>query len=79
MFGLPAMVRVLNALAYGGRDPQLVRELGRLSKLVAGRGACHHPDGTAQLVASALETFPRTWRHTWRELGGDRHERDIAY
>ena len=57
MFGLPAMARVLNALAYGGRDPELVRELGRLSRLVAGRGACHHPDGTAQLVASALETF----------------------
>ncbi len=57
MFGLPAMARVLNALAYGGRDPQLVRELGRLSRLVTGRGACHHPDGTAQLVGSALETF----------------------
>lgn len=57
MFGLPAMARVLNAVAYGGGDPQLVRELDRLSKLVTGRGACHHPDGTAQLVSSALETF----------------------
>lgn len=57
MFGLPAMARVLNAIAYGGRDPQLVRELDRLSKLVTGRGACHHPDGTAQLVSSTLETF----------------------
>ncbi len=57
MFGLPAMARVLNAIVDGSRDPQLVRELGRLGKLVTGRGACHHPDGTAQLVGSALDTF----------------------
>lgn len=57
MFGLPAMVRVLTAIAHGGCDPLLVRELDRLSRLVTGRGACHHPDGTAQLVGSALDTF----------------------
>lgn len=57
MFGLPAMARVMHAIAYGERDPRLVRELERLGKLVGGRGACHHPDGTARLVASALETF----------------------
>ena len=57
MFGLPAMARVLNEIAYGGRDPQLVRELSRLGNTVTGRGACHHPDGTAQLVSSALDTF----------------------
>jgi len=57
MFGLPAMARVLNAIAYGDRDPRLVRELERLGKLVGGRGACHHPDGTARLVGSALDTF----------------------
>ncbi|WP_315913741.1 NADH-ubiquinone oxidoreductase-F iron-sulfur binding region domain-containing protein [Arthrobacter sp. lap29] len=57
MFGLPAMARVLSAIAYGDRNPQLVLELERLTKLVGGRGACHHPDGTAQLVSSALEIF----------------------
>ncbi|ALE91985.1 hypothetical protein AOC05_05975 [Arthrobacter alpinus] len=57
MFGLPAMSRVLNAIAYGDHDPRLVGELERLGKLVGGRGACHHPDGTARLVGSALDTF----------------------
>ncbi|MDJ0314181.1 NADH-ubiquinone oxidoreductase-F iron-sulfur binding region domain-containing protein [Arthrobacter sp. H35-D1] len=57
MFGLPAMARVLSAIAYGDRNPRLVLELERLTKLVGGRGACHHPDGTARLVSSALEMF----------------------
>jgi len=57
MFGLPAMARVLDAIAYGDPDPRLVGELERLGRLVGGRGACHHPDGTARLVGSALETF----------------------
>ena len=57
MFGLPAMARVLNALAFGEPDPRLVVELERLGRLVDGRGACHHPDGTARLVGSAMEAF----------------------
>lgn len=57
VFGLPAMAQTLSALADGGRDPLLPAELERLSALVAGRGACHHPDGFVQLIASALETF----------------------
>ncbi|QCB96346.1 hypothetical protein E5206_04905 [Arthrobacter sp. PAMC25564] len=57
MFGLPAMAGVLNRIAAGERNPQLPRELDRLSRLVAGRGACHHPDGTIGLVSSALEVF----------------------
>ncbi len=57
MFGLPAMARTFSALAYGDQDPRLPQELQRLASLVVGRGACHHPDGTVQLIASALETF----------------------
>lgn len=57
MFGLPAMAGVLSRIAYRERDPRLVRELERLGRLVAGRGACHHPDGTIQLIGSALDVF----------------------
>ncbi|WP_258067031.1 NADH-ubiquinone oxidoreductase-F iron-sulfur binding region domain-containing protein [Arthrobacter sp. GMC3] len=67
MFGLPAMAGVLNAIAYGDRDPGLVGELERLGKLVTGRGACHHPDGTARMVGSALDTFSEDVR---AHLGG---------
>lgn len=57
MFGLPAMAKVLATIAGGDRDPQLVGELERLGTLVARRGACHHPDGTLQLIQSALDVF----------------------
>ncbi|MDE8667416.1 NADH-ubiquinone oxidoreductase-F iron-sulfur binding region domain-containing protein [Pseudarthrobacter sp. H3Y2-7] len=67
MFGLPAMASVLNRIAAGERNPRLPGELDRLAKLVAGRGACRHPDGTAGLVASALEVFDEDVR---AHLGG---------
>ncbi|MEO8283174.1 MAG: NADH-ubiquinone oxidoreductase-F iron-sulfur binding region domain-containing protein [Pseudarthrobacter sp.] len=57
MFGLPAMASVLNRIAGGERNPRLPGELDRLAKLVSGRGACRHPEGTVGLVASALEVF----------------------
>lgn len=57
IFGLPAMAAVLSRIAAGERDPRLPGELDRLANLVAGRGACHHPDGTVQLIGSALEVF----------------------
>lgn len=57
MFGLPAMAKVLAAIAGGDSNPQLVGELEGLGTLVARRGACHHPDGTLQLIHSALDVF----------------------
>jgi NADH:ubiquinone oxidoreductase subunit F (NADH-binding) len=57
MFGLPAMSGVLDRVAGGDPDPRLPFELDRLAKLVSGRGACHHPDGTVRLVGSALDIF----------------------
>lgn len=57
MFGLPAMASVLDRIAAGERNPRLPGELDRLAKLVTGRGACRHPDGTAGLVGSALKIF----------------------
>lgn len=57
MFGLPAMASNLNRIAAGERNPRLPSELDRLARLVSGRGACRHPDGTAGLAGSALEVF----------------------
>ena len=55
--GLPKMAEVLERLARGSRDASLPAEVRRLAALVRGRGSCHHPDGTAQLVLSALTVF----------------------
>ncbi len=54
MFGLPALAEDLTLIARGVRtDHRLRRRLG----VIAGRGACRHPDGAVRLVRSALRTF----------------------
>lgn len=55
--GLPAIAGSLTALATGKGDRSTVARLHRWCAQVAGRGACSHPDGTAGMVASALEVF----------------------
>jgi NADH:ubiquinone oxidoreductase subunit F (NADH-binding) len=57
--GLPAMAAVLDRMAGGDRSPDLPAQVAWLSRVVEGRGACHHPDGTARMVRSALEVFAR--------------------
>jgi NADH:ubiquinone oxidoreductase subunit F (NADH-binding) len=57
--GLPRIADTFAALARRTPRPNLVADLDRLSRLVAGRGACKHPDGTARLVRSALHMFAR--------------------
>ncbi len=56
MFGLPALADAVADLAYHGGRGALER-VAWLAGLVAGRGACRHPDGAVQLVRSALRAF----------------------
>jgi NADH:ubiquinone oxidoreductase subunit F (NADH-binding) len=55
--GLPRMSAALTALARGQADASTTADLERWAGLVTGRGACHHPDGVARFVRSALQTF----------------------
>jgi NADH:ubiquinone oxidoreductase subunit F (NADH-binding) len=57
-FGLPAVADDVAAIVHG--TPEARRAHGRLARrldLVAGRGACAHPDGAARLARSALRVF----------------------
>jgi NADH:ubiquinone oxidoreductase subunit F (NADH-binding) len=55
--GLPAMAAALTVVARPRPASAELGSLRRWAGLVTGRGACHHPDGTAAFVASALEVF----------------------
>ncbi|HEV2244023.1 MAG TPA: NADH-ubiquinone oxidoreductase-F iron-sulfur binding region domain-containing protein, partial [Streptosporangiaceae bacterium] len=55
--GLPALARALGQLAFGRPDARALGWAEQLLGLVARRGACHLPDGTAAFVASSLRTF----------------------
>lgn len=57
LFGLPALAASVAKLRVGaGRRGELRRLPGHVAA-VDGRGACHHPDGAARLVRSAVDTF----------------------
>ncbi|MET0492868.1 MAG: NADH-ubiquinone oxidoreductase-F iron-sulfur binding region domain-containing protein [Actinoplanes sp.] len=55
--GLPRLAETLDDLARWRARPGLPAEVERLAALVAGRGACRHPDGTVRLVRSAMRAF----------------------
>jgi NADH:ubiquinone oxidoreductase subunit F (NADH-binding) len=57
LFGLPAIADDLRTVANGEADLEVRRRLAARCATVAGRGACHHPDGVVRLVRSALEVF----------------------
>ena len=70
--GLPQLARTLQRLAVPGAHPALVAEVERMRRLVDGRGACAHPDGTARFVASTMWVFAD---HVQDHLRGDCHAR----
>lgn len=53
--GLPALADAMTDLARGTGGTERVEHLRRV---VSGRGACAHPDGTARLVGSLIAAFP---------------------
>jgi NADH:ubiquinone oxidoreductase subunit F (NADH-binding) len=55
--GLPAIADAFAALVAGSYPADAARALQRWTHMVAGRGACRHPDGAARFVASALDVF----------------------
>jgi NADH:ubiquinone oxidoreductase subunit F (NADH-binding)/ferredoxin len=57
VLGLPALADTLAWLADGG-GPEALDAVYARANAVKRRGACSHPDGTARLVESALDTFP---------------------
>ncbi|KAA0112080.1 NADH-ubiquinone oxidoreductase-F iron-sulfur binding region domain-containing protein [Mycolicibacterium sp. P1-5] len=75
-YGLPKLSMLLDELAFGEVDDDLVGELHRMVGLVDGRGSCRHPDGTARFVRSALAVFESDIDHHRR--GCCQAARDIA-
>lgn len=57
LFGLPALAGAVEALAVGRASRGDLRRMHRWTREVAGRGACHHPDGAVRLIVSALRVF----------------------
>jgi NADH:ubiquinone oxidoreductase subunit F (NADH-binding) len=58
-FGLPSLAQQLHELIQGRGGSAAVTAVRQAAGLVEGRGACHHPDGTARLVRSALQVFEK--------------------
>ena len=55
--GLRGIGAGVERVAAGRAEATDLENLRRWTELVAGRGACRHPDGAAALMASALDVF----------------------
>jgi NADH:ubiquinone oxidoreductase subunit F (NADH-binding) len=55
--GLPRIAAALHHLAGPRPDQRARADLERWAGLTAGRGACHHPDGSVRFIRSALRVF----------------------
>ena len=57
LFGLDALADVMTRVANGRARRGDSARLANISATVAGRGACHHPDGALRMLGSALQVF----------------------
>jgi NADH:ubiquinone oxidoreductase subunit F (NADH-binding) len=55
--GLAALAGTTSQLAFGKARPRDTERLQRWIGQIAGRGACHHPDGALVLLSSGLRVF----------------------
>jgi NADH:ubiquinone oxidoreductase subunit F (NADH-binding) len=55
--GLAALAATTSELAHGRPKPRDAERLQRWMAQIAGRGACHHPDGALVFLSSALRVF----------------------
>jgi NADH:ubiquinone oxidoreductase subunit F (NADH-binding) len=62
LHGLDALHSTLAAVVVGTARPADLDRLARWCGQIAGRGACHHPDGAVMLLRTALETFAASAR-----------------
>jgi NADH:ubiquinone oxidoreductase subunit F (NADH-binding) len=63
LYGLGALSEATTRVATGRAADDDLDRIERMTGLVRGRGACHHPDGAAQLMASALDVFGDEFVH----------------
>jgi NADH:ubiquinone oxidoreductase subunit F (NADH-binding) len=61
--GLAAIADSVCAMADGVAHPRELDRLLRWTSEIRGRGACHHPDGAARFVESALTVFSDKLEH----------------
>lgn len=57
VFGLASLAESMERITLGSGNPQDLSWLRRWAGQIAGRGACHHPDGAIRLLLSALSVF----------------------
>ena len=62
LYGLRALGDATARVATGGAASHELEHIERWTSQIGGRGACHHPDGAVQLMASALNVFGDEFR-----------------
>ena len=62
LYGLRALGDATARVATGPAGAAELEHIERWTSQIGGRGACHHPDGAVQLMASALNVFGDEFR-----------------
>jgi NADH:ubiquinone oxidoreductase subunit F (NADH-binding) len=63
LHGLRALGDATSRVAEGAAGNDELEHIERWTSQIGGRGACHHPDGAVQLMASALNVFGDEFVH----------------